>query len=803
MKHKHGRKSWGKRGITIFLTLSLMVSLLSTAVFAEGDTEDTDCDHDWEDWVTVLSNCEEKVEERQCTLCEEWDTKTTELGGTHEWSESYEYSDDCYTYTARKCTKCEEEDSVVTETHHLLVNWTVIEEAECGALKSYKCDTCGAFENEYFPNDDYTGDNHSWGEWITQYENCEEKYEWRQCKVCGKEEGNYTQLDGTHEWYNPVESSTVCETFVTYDCKYCDAQYTETTRSEHHFVDAGFDTYVCDTYAVSKCTVCGQTDSEWYEANHQFGDWTVVEEAECGTSKSRQCKICGDSEEEYYPNESYTGDDHNWGEWITLYKNCEETAKERQCKACGERESEITKLDGTHVWGEWIIEEEQCYTDMTHYCDICGVAYGGRTITGEHTWGDWTVVEEAECGARKVHTCTVCGNGEEEVFKNEYYTGNDHPWGEWELGWIDCEEKYELRQCTVCNEFDYKYTKLDGTHNWSAWEEVDATQCENSYKIRTCQNEGCDVCQVDKTDKEIVHHTAGKINIATCIWEDYYEYNTICTICGEFYFCDENGNQMFDEDGDEYWPDSECGYNPNNHAGGTKLVNAVAATDTTNGYTGDLYCLGCDELITKGEVIPATGNKTATGDVYEILNGAASVWTPETKTGLVIRSNADISKFVQVLINGVVLDKQYYTVTEGSTIITISEEYLSTLKDGEYTIEIVSTDGSATTTFSVEGNDAKADIKDDTKKEEPVTNTETKKEEPVVNTDTKKDEATASTTKKDTTKADTKSDTASSGAKTGDESNLVLWVSSLGISFAALALLAVMNKKRYTGKRVK
>jgi hypothetical protein len=31
----------------------------------------------------------------------------------------------------------------------------------------------------------------------------------------------------------------------------------------------------------------------------------------------------------------------------------------------------------------------------------------------------------------------------------------------------------------------------------------------------------------------------------------------------------------------------------------------------------------------------------------------------------------------------------------------------------------------------------------------------------------------------------------------------VLWVSSLGISFAALALLAVMNKKRYTGKRVK
>jgi flagellin-like hook-associated protein FlgL len=285
--------------------------------------------------------------------------------------------------------------------------------------------------------------------------------------------------------------------------------------------------------------------------------------------------------------------------------------------------------------------------------------------------------------------------------------------------------------------------------------------------------------------------------------------------------CDENGNQLFDESGAEYhpWAVDGYGYNPNNHEGGTKLVNAKAATATEKGYTGDLYCLGCDELITKGEVIPATGNKTATGDVYEILNGAASVWTPETKTGLVIRSNAAKSKFVEVRINGEVLDEKYYTVTEGSTIITISQEYLSTLENKEYTIEIVSTDGTATTTFTVEGNDAKADIKDDTKKEEPtgatetkkeesVVTTESKKEETVVSTETKKDDTTASTTKTDTTKTDTKSDTktntksdtASSGAKTGDESSLVLWVSSLGISFAALALLAVWNKKRYTGK---
>jgi hypothetical protein len=439
-----------------------------------------------------------------------------------------------------------------------------------------------------------------------------------------------------------------------------------------------------------------------------------------------------------------------------------------------------------------------------------------------HTWSDYSEADFGCEGGLALLYCTAAENSSSD------YDNYAWLWEDWE-GYVgpatktvevagtgkhdwevtsapaSCRDGIKISICTICGVEDREFVYATEEHDWGEWSEVAATKCKDSYKVRFCQNEDCYISQMNTTEEEIYHHTASTIKAATCIEATYYQYYTWCTICNNFYFCDENGNQLFDEDGNEYETEEE-GYNPNNHAGGTKLVGAVEATATTNGYTGDLYCLGCDELIEAGRII------------YPVLNGAASVWTPQTKTGLVIRSNAAKSKFVEVRINGEVLDEKYYTVTEGSTIITISEEYLSTLKDKEYTIEIVSTDGTATTTFTVEGNDAKPDIKDDTKKEEPTGAVdtkkeestgaaETKKEETVVNTETKKEETTASTTKTDTaktgTKTNTKSDSASSGAKTGDESSLVLWVSALGISFAALALLTVMNKKRYTGKRVK
>ena len=47
----------------------------------------------------------------------------------------------------------------------------------------------------------------------------------------------------------------------------------------------------------------------------------------------------------------------------------------------------------------------------------------------------------------------------------------------------------------------------------------------------------------------------------------------------------------------------------------------------------------------------------------------------------------------------------YYTVKEGSTIITLKAEYLNTLSVGKHTFEIVWNDGSASTSFIIKENE--------------------------------------------------------------------------------------------------
>ena len=43
---------------------------------------------------------------------------------------------------------------------------------------------------------------------------------------------------------------------------------------------------------------------------------------------------------------------------------------------------------------------------------------------------------------------------------------------------------------------------------------------------------------------------------------------------------------------------------PDNHVGGTEIRNKKPATRFEEGYTGDVYCKGCEKLLEKGEVIP-------------------------------------------------------------------------------------------------------------------------------------------------------------------------------------------------------
>lgn len=63
--------------------------------------------------------------------------------------------------------------------------------------------------------------------------------------------------------------------------------------------------------------------------------------------------------------------------------------------------------------------------------------------------------------------------------------------------------------------------------------------------------------------------------------------------------------------------------------------------------------------------------------------------------------NADYVKFVGLFIDHKQVDVSDYTVSEGSTIITLKEGYLKTLANGTYTVRASFSDGIAETTFAV------------------------------------------------------------------------------------------------------
>ena len=90
--------------------------------------------------------------------------------------------------------------------------------------------------------------------------------------------------------------------------------------------------------------------------------------------------------------------------------------------------------------------------------------------------------------------------------------------------------------------------------------------------------------------------------------------------------------------------------------------------------------------------------------MYDILDGAGSSWTQNTDGSLAIRGSGEISKFCEVKVDGVTVDPVNYTVTEGSTIITFKPEYLKSLPAGNHSFELVWTDGTAATNFTVAEN---------------------------------------------------------------------------------------------------
>lgn len=140
-----------------------------------------------------------------------------------------------------------------------------------------------------------------------------------------------------------------------------------------------------------------------------------------------------------------------------------------------------------------------------------------------------------------------------------------------------------------------------------------------------------------------------------------------------------------------------------------------------------------------------TPQASSAGVEYKVIEGADGSWIENTDGTLSFRVDGDFSKFVGIKVDDSWVDSENYIAASGSTVVTLKNEYLKTLSEGNHKITFVYTDGEVSTNFEI---------------------------------------------KKEGTFGD------SDNPKTGDNSNIFLWISLFLASFLGILVTSFYYKKK-------
>ena len=267
------------------------------------------------------------------------------------------------------------------------------------------------------------------------------------------------------------------------------------------------------------------------------------------------------------------------------------------CTVCKHTKTEETGLSEAlgHTFTTEVVAptcSAQGYT--REYCTVCGYEKEYTNVTEKdpnaHTYDmdNAVIIREPTCavpGVAKV-TCTECG------YTTYQTVTAEHTWDE---GTITkeptCTEGGEKTvTCTVCGAEEKVSIPNLGGHQWIEDLVDDVTNVV--YKE-------CSVCgereitwseNDDLKDCFAGNHTPVEIPET----ETHYA-GSKCSVCGT----------ILEE------PLAKCDHE------NTQRVNAVEATCTEDGYTGDLVCQDCDQTIEDGNVVPATGHTVITDAAVE------------------------------------------------------------------------------------------------------------------------------------------------------------------------------------------
>lgn len=381
------------------------------------------------------------------------------------------------------------------------------------------------------------------------------------------------------------------------------------------------------------CTNCKMTKKEAIPATgkHQNTELRNKKDATCtaeGYTGDTYCKDCGTK---LQTGKVIAKKSHIWDAGkITQEATCAKTGiKTYTCTVCKITKTEEVLATGVHKNTELRnVKEATCteegYTGDT-YCKDCGskIASGQKISKTEHAWNSGIVTTQPTCVERgvKTYTCNICQATKTEELPA---TGN--------------HQNTELRNareatCTVEGYTGDIYCKDCGTklktgkiiakkaHTWDAGVITTPATCtEKGVKTYTCTSCGGtktnELPSTGHKQKEVRNKRA-----ATCI-QSGYTGDTYCKDCGKKLSsgkaiaklahkwdagvitreatCTETGIRTYTCTVCESTKIEEL---PANGHGETVTKFAKAATCKTEGYTGDLYCMDCGELLEEGSVI--------------------------------------------------------------------------------------------------------------------------------------------------------------------------------------------------------
>ena len=287
------------------------------------------------------------------------------------------------------------------------------------------------------------------------------------------------------------------------------------------------------------------------------------------------------------------------------------------------------------------------------------------------------------CGAKGADTFEI-GNKDPDnhsgILNNNWKSNDTNHWKEYSCCGAHAEEAAHTPGPAatedtpqICTECGYELAPaLEHTHDWGAWiSNGDGTH------TRTCAKDGS--------------HTetnACSGGIATC------QNSAICSVCNTAY----GAKDM------------------TNHTGGTEVRGSVEATTSTEGYTGDTYCKGCDTKLADGKTIPKKDSGSS-GSSGGNTTPSTSVTVPVSGEEKTIRVNStvssttatiediDLSKLNTVIGNDVktgvvtidfsVLEKQIDTVKLPANVIKQIADAVKDPSNDAESLSIVLTDGTS------------------------------------------------------------------------------------------------------------